>query len=287
VDARRAGDSNPDSCVLAETMKLIGNSAYGRQIMDRSRHNDAIYCDSIDVDRQINNPLFKNINEIDDGVYELTTGKKLVKHAEPITLGFFILQYSKLHMLQLVHNFFEKFCDRNLYQFIEMDTDSLYMALGRETIEECIKPEMKGEWDDIRNHDHRDNFRADGHLNFFPRTCCDEHRHHDKREPGLFKEEWKGDEMIALCSKTYCGINSVTGDVKFSSKGLNKSNLDEPAAKYRKVLETQVNQMSTNTGFRVRNNHMVTYTLQKKGLAYFYPKRKVAEDGIRTSPLDI
>ncbi len=93
--------------------------------------------------------------------------------------------------------------------------------------------------------------------------------------------------MIALCSKTYCGINLDTGDVKFSSKGLNKANLEEPAAKYRKVMETKVNEMSTNRGFRCMNNSMVTYTLQKKGLAYFYPKRKVMADGVRTEPLDL
>ena len=37
VDARREGDENPLSGVVAETMKLLGNSSYGYQIMDRSR----------------------------------------------------------------------------------------------------------------------------------------------------------------------------------------------------------------------------------------------------------
>ena len=38
VDARREGDENPHSEVVAEAMKLLGNSSYGYQIMDRSRH---------------------------------------------------------------------------------------------------------------------------------------------------------------------------------------------------------------------------------------------------------
>ena len=38
VDARRQGDENPNSSVVAETMKLLDNSSYGYQIMDRSRH---------------------------------------------------------------------------------------------------------------------------------------------------------------------------------------------------------------------------------------------------------
>ena len=39
VDARQAGDENPLSAgVVAETVKLLGNSSYGYQIMDRSKH---------------------------------------------------------------------------------------------------------------------------------------------------------------------------------------------------------------------------------------------------------
>ena len=43
VDARREGDENPLSGVVAETMKLLGNSSYGYQIMDRSRHTITKY----------------------------------------------------------------------------------------------------------------------------------------------------------------------------------------------------------------------------------------------------
>ena len=38
VDARREGDENPHSGLVAETMKLLGNSSYGYQIIDRSRY---------------------------------------------------------------------------------------------------------------------------------------------------------------------------------------------------------------------------------------------------------
>ena len=43
VDARREVDENPDSSVVAETMKLLGNSSYGYQIMDRSQHTETLY----------------------------------------------------------------------------------------------------------------------------------------------------------------------------------------------------------------------------------------------------
>ena len=37
VNARREGDENPNSSVVAEAMKLLANSSYSYQIMDRSR----------------------------------------------------------------------------------------------------------------------------------------------------------------------------------------------------------------------------------------------------------
>ena len=43
VDARRQGDENPNSSVVAETMKLLANSSYGYQIIDRSRHTVTKY----------------------------------------------------------------------------------------------------------------------------------------------------------------------------------------------------------------------------------------------------
>ena len=42
VDARRKGDENPHSSVVAETMKLLANGSYGYQILDRSRHTISI-----------------------------------------------------------------------------------------------------------------------------------------------------------------------------------------------------------------------------------------------------
>ena len=52
VDARREGDENPLSGVVTETMKLLGNSSYGYQIMDRSRHTITKYLNDEKHTRQ-------------------------------------------------------------------------------------------------------------------------------------------------------------------------------------------------------------------------------------------
>ena len=115
-DARRDGDQNKESTVVAETMKLIGNSSYGYQIMDRSRHTNTKYVKGSQVNKFINNRFFKTMNELPEQIYEVEMSKSRIDHKEPIIVGFFILQYAKLTMLQLKYNFFSPFCDKNKYE---------------------------------------------------------------------------------------------------------------------------------------------------------------------------
>ena len=134
VDARREGGENPLSGVVAETMKLLGNSSYGYQIMDRSRHTITKYLNDEKTHKAINESLFKRLKTVEKYLYELELLKSTIEHREPIIVGFFILQYAKPRMLELYYNFFDKFCDVNKFEELEMDTDSLYLALAEENL---------------------------------------------------------------------------------------------------------------------------------------------------------
>ena len=111
VDARREGDENPDSGVVAETMKLLGNSWYGYQIVDRSRHTETLYLNDENTHKAINNRIFRRLNNISTDIDEVELVKSTVEHRESIIVGFSILQYAKLRILGLYYNFFDKFCD--------------------------------------------------------------------------------------------------------------------------------------------------------------------------------
>ena len=126
VDARRPEDGNPNSSVVAETMKLLANSSYGYQIMDRSRHTMTKYLTNEKTHSAINSKMFKGLNHTTDQLYEVELVRAEIEHRKPIIVGFFILQYIKLRMLELYYVFFEKFCDTDKYEELEMDTDSRY-----------------------------------------------------------------------------------------------------------------------------------------------------------------
>ena len=198
VNAQRQGDDNPNSSVVAETMKFLANSSYGYQIMDRSRHTVTKYLNDEKTHSAINIKLFKRLNFITDQLYEVELVKSEIEHQEPIIVGFFSLQYAKLRMLELYYNFFKKFCVTEKFEDHEMDTDSLYLALSEENLEEIVLPEKRNEWEAIRSRDCTDSFTSNATAKFFPRTCCTAHKKYDKRAPALFKEEFRCFKMLWL-----------------------------------------------------------------------------------------
>ena len=225
VSARREGDENPKSSVVAETMKLLASSSYSYQIMGHSRHTVTKFLSDEKTHGVVNTNFFKRLDHINDQLYEVQKAKAEIERREPIIVGFFILQYAKLRMLEPYYNFFERFCDVNKFEELEMDTDSLYLAPSEKELYDCIREESKAEWEVKRTEKCKDDFTANTTTNFFPRTCCRKHMKHDKRETGLFKEEFRCTEMLCLCSKTFCCYDSNSNKYKFSSKGFKQKNV--------------------------------------------------------------
>ena len=72
VDARRQGDENPNSSVVADAMKLLVNNSYGYQIMDRSRHTVTKYSNDEKTHSALNSNMFKRLNHITEQLYKST-----------------------------------------------------------------------------------------------------------------------------------------------------------------------------------------------------------------------
>jgi hypothetical protein len=105
-----------------------------------------------------------------------------------------LLSYGKLRMLEFYYDFVYKYLERDSYQLMEMDTDSLYLAISRSSLEECIKTDLGQEFQQIK------------HL-WFPNQLPGKQK---DRTPGLFKIEFEGDAMVALNSKTHFARTPIT-----------------------------------------------------------------------------
>merc|ERR1739841_272629 len=125
--------------------KLMGNNAYGGILMDKSKHTKTAFAKKQNLDKHTNNPFFKNHVELNEDIFEVTKQKSKIVHDLPIQLGLAVYSYAKLRMLEF-WNFINTYLENDLYQLMETDTDSLYIAFARDTIDECVKPHLRDEW---------------------------------------------------------------------------------------------------------------------------------------------
>ncbi|RUS69038.1 hypothetical protein EGW08_023211 [Elysia chlorotica] len=289
----RTGDLDPTKAVIAETFKLLGNSAYGKSLENLENRRDVVYTTGENVGNLVNNCLFRTSTPLDhNDLFEVESAKNKVRWNLPLQIGFFVYQYAKLRMLQFHYDFVDKFLSRDDYQLCEMDTDSLYMALSTDSLEKAVRPHLLQifyqeypKWFPATACDsHHKQFvetRTRGEV-WDPLPCCKARASFDKRTPGLFKIEFVGDGMVALCSKTYYAFGEQN---KISCKGLNKTLNDLTKEKFLHVLKNRQSGGGSNKGFRSLKNAVFTYEQERKSLSFFYIKRRVCEDGISTEPI--
>ena len=174
--ARREGDVHSHKAIIADNMKLLGNSGYGKTITN--------------VDRQL--------DVVVDNAYEIEMNKKTVTYNLPVNVGFFVLQYAKIRMLQLYYDFINRCLERPLLQYFEMDTNSVYFSLAGESVDDLVTPELREHYFRHRSEwllseccdDHGNEYvhcRLANRPWFGDETCCKARRAYDKRTPGLFK----------------------------------------------------------------------------------------------------
>ena len=291
TDDRRLGDVHPDKELFAKLSKLKGNSAYGSLLMIVSKFENVTFVKSHHQARMcVNNNLFKSMSTIseEDEIFEVHNSKKRIVHDNPVQLGYFILQYAKLKMLEFYYNFLMTYIDVSDFAFLQMDTDSIYLAISSENLKDIIKPEFLTKYSDaIYKQCDIDEISADGEKNWFPRECCRSHKVFDSRTTGLFKLEFTGNIFYGTCSKCYTVANEK-GETKLSCKGINRAAISNPLELFSSVMNrTNTNPSTVNKGIHVTKGGMFTYEQVKKSVSYFYCKRKVEDDGVNTSPLNL
>jgi len=266
TEACRTGDTDRSKALLAEVFKLLRNSAYGKLIEALEWQTNVVYTKDKVVDRALRSVYFEDLYEIGE-VYELESRKPRITIRRPFQIGIAVYQLEKLRMLEFYYDFLDKYVDRRDFQLIQMDTDSYYMAISGERLKDIIRPELKAELETEKNQ----------------WLAWDKW---SGRTPGLFKLEFKGLRMIALCLKCYYADDGEGGEKKkFSTKGMLKWQNEVSWQRFKEALE-ESKDMATNRGFRMWDGQMVTYEQQKLGLSAYYDKRWVLPDGIHTDPIE-
>ena len=294
-NSRREGDKDPSKKILSDTSKLSGNVIYGVTITNKEKFTNLKFTSSIQkASSYVNNNRFLGIEELADDVFEIQLAKRSIGVNTPISVGFAILQYAKLRMLQFKYDLMAKFFEDKTYQYVTMDTDSAYFATSA-PLEQMVKSDQKAAFYDEYDqwfvppfcNEHKSVFikcKIQGKI-WKMNPCCKQAHDFHKRTPGLFKEEFVGTGIIALNAKTYHCYSKA--ESKTSTKGIMKNLNTYQKHQFMHTLQSQNPTFGTNRGIMRRQNKMVSYTQIRSGLSYFYAKRKVHSDGVTTSPIDL
>ena len=210
--ARRAGDEDPEKAIIADTMKLLGNSGYGKTVTNVDRHRDVKYCTEIGTSTLINNKRFRQMDVVTEDAYEIEMNKSVVKYTLPLHIGSFVYQYAKLRMLQFYYDFVDRYVERPLFQYCEMDTDSAYIALAGESIDGLVRADRRAHYFRHRSQwlpaeccdEHEDDYvraRIAGRSWTATESCCFARKVFEKPTPGLFKVEWCGEGFIGCAAR--------------------------------------------------------------------------------------
>ena len=240
-------------------------------------------------------------SETEEDVFEVQLAPRKFVLDLPLHIPFFVYQHAKLKMLEFRYDLMERYMDPRKWCSMYMDTDSLYIATSSPKVRDLLRPERArefyehyDEWFpgmacDVHTTEFVEASMAGREWNVDERPCCRERFMFDSRTPGLFKLEFQGDGMVALCSKTYYCKGSPGGqENKFSCKGLQKNSNTVTYEQYKRVLQTGRAEGGENRGIRsAPDGSVYTYKQARKALSYVYGKRKVAADGVTTEPLDL
>ena len=260
------------------------------------RHRDVNYCTENAASLMVNDRRFRQLHVVVDDPYEIEMKKKTVTYTMSIHVGFFVLQYAKMRMLQFYYEFIIRYLERPHFQYCEMDTDSAYLALAGESVDDLVTSELREHYFRHRSEwlpseccdEHQNEYvrcRLADRLWVGDEACCKARKAYDKRTPGLFKVEWSGDGFVGLCSKTYYCFGATD---TYSNKGLSKRHNAIDKSAFLVVLANRRSGSGKNRGFRVRHTTVLTYVQERAALTYFYyAKRVVHEDGLITGPVDV
>ena len=68
AQARLDGDRDKDKALIDETMKLIGNSSYGKLITNKEKHHYIVYIDESEIGTEIMEEHFYNLTELPNAI---------------------------------------------------------------------------------------------------------------------------------------------------------------------------------------------------------------------------
>ena len=114
---------------LGDTFKLKGNSFYGKMIEDLLKQLKTTFTINEELaDESFRSPFFEDLEEINTA-FEIKEHKQQVTIRRPYQCGIDVYQQTKSLMVEFYYDFPDKYLNWCDFELIQMNTDSMYMAI--------------------------------------------------------------------------------------------------------------------------------------------------------------
>ena len=218
VNDRREADKYPLKKQLGDVAKLKRDSFYGKVIEDLGRHKSMKFTLKVMVVSKILRSLFfDNLEEV-GGAYEIKELKRTVMIKRPYQCDIVVYQLAKLRMLEFYYDFLDKYFCRQDFELCYMDTDSVYLMMSGDSLDEIVRPEIKQVYE------------ADKKIWLVTDKFSE-------RTPGLFKPEFVGTRGVWLTAKCYLVQNEAPNEDKYGCIGVSKQNNYLHFQRYKDVFD--------------------------------------------------
>ena len=116
-------------------------------IEDLGRHESTKFTpEERSVDKALRSAFFDSLEEI-GGAYEIKALNRSVMIKRPYQCGTAMYQLAKLQMLDFYYDFLDNYFSRQDFELCYMDTDSFYLAMSGDSLDEIVRPGIKQEYE--------------------------------------------------------------------------------------------------------------------------------------------
>ena len=274
TEQRHAAATNKDLRLFANTYKTLLCASYGMMLLNKSKFEQTKYMNgSENVRSVINDEKFRRLTYLGQENYEISMAPRRIVQDTCCPIGIFVLSRAKKIMLTFLYTFLYKFISPKVCSVSYHDTDSYYLSCSFPTLADAVRAEKKAEFNKMVYGRCGEKQSFEDVTFFFPRKCCNSCQTKDLLTPFVFKEEFYGDLLLAVSSKTYLARSK--DQFKISSKGVSVATLkkNDPEQIFRNTIQNKKPYFTSNRGFRIVRDGIVSYSQFKLAFSYLYIKR--------------
>lgn len=258
--------------------KLSVNVLYGKSCENLLKYKNIKFVRKIDnketkqfnIETLCSNPLFESFKIVNENLAIVFIKKEIVVYNKPISIGFAVLELSKLMNYDFFYNYLvPKYPEEGSLVKIYQDTDSFVFQVYTDDFYEDMKPDIQKFYD-------TSNFDVNNRFGIVPQN---------KKVLGLLKIEtgqFLINEFVGLRSKMYAINVENDSDIK-KAKGVLKHLVQSYTVDlYKNILFNKEEHYDVQTKIRSYNHKVYTEKVKKLALSSGDNKRKVLENNIDT-----